>query len=70
LRQHYLSATPQLLVGSFVILLWTGWGLMSTFIEGVNRAYGLHEKAPCWDQIAPAQLKLSSSPASIICFGV
>jgi membrane protein len=28
---------------SFVAMLWTGWGLMSSFIEGVNRAFDLHE---------------------------
>ena len=44
----YVDKTAQLdptklLLISFLAMLWTGWGLMSSFIEGVNRPYGLHE---------------------------
>jgi len=71
----YVNATSQrdptqLLVGSFVILLWTGWGLMSTFIEGVNRAYGLHEERTMLrDQIAALKL-LVFTGVPVICFGI
>lgn len=34
----------KLILFSFVAMLWTGWGLMSSFIEGVNRAFGEHEE--------------------------
>lgn len=48
-----------LLVASFLIMLWTGWGLMSTFIEGVNRAHGvIEERTLLKDQIAALQLLL------------
>ena len=51
-----------LLVGSFLIMLWTGWGLMSTFIEGVNRAYGLHEdRTAMKDQVAAIKLLVFAS---------
>ena len=59
---EYVNATSQrdptqLLVGSFLIVLWTGWGFMSTFIEGVNRAYGLHEeRTVLGDQLAALKL--------------
>lgn len=72
---EYVNATSrrdptQFLVGSFVILLWTGWGLMSTFIEGVNRAYGLHEERTLLrDQIAALRL-LVLIGVPIICFGI
>jgi membrane protein len=72
---EYVNATSQrdptqLLVGSFVILLWTGWGLMSTFIEGVNRAYGLHEERTMLrDQIAALKL-LVFTGVPIVCFGI
>jgi len=71
----YVHATSQrdptqLLVGSFFILLWTGWGLMSTFIEGVNRAYGLHEERTVLrDQIAALKL-LFFTGVPVILFGI
>jgi membrane protein len=72
---EYVNATSQrdptqLLVGSFLILMWTGWGLMSTFIEGVNRAYGLHEERTMLrDQIAALRLLIFTG-IPIVCFGI
>lgn len=72
---EYVTATSQrdptqLLVGSFVILLWTGWGLMSTFIEGVNRAYGLiEERTVLRDQIAALRV-FAIAGVPIVLFGI
>jgi membrane protein len=71
----YVNATSQrdptqLLVGSFVVVLWTGWGFMSTFIEGVNRAYGLHEERTVLrDQIAALKL-LGLVGVPVLLFGI
>lgn len=56
-----LDPTKAILL-SFVAMLWTGWGLMSSFIEGVNRAYGLHEdRALLRNQWAAIKLLVSVS---------
>jgi membrane protein len=63
----YINSTAarnptHLMVASFIMMLWTGWGLMSTYIEGVNRAYGLSEERTILkDQIAAIQLLVFAS---------
>lgn len=51
-----------LLVASFLMMMWTGWGLMSTFIEGVNRAHGvIEDRTLVKDQIAALTLLVMAS---------
>jgi 5-methylthioadenosine/S-adenosylhomocysteine deaminase len=40
------SRPTNLLVGAFVVMVWTGSGMMLTFIEGLNRAYRVPETRP------------------------